>query len=100
MLRVKPSISPAADGVKKDGTAKNRKGQLRFALDKFEDAFDEKDSPFVMLEYSNNRDWIANVARKEIKGRCPHAEIRLQPLSLTSAVHMGPGTWAMAYIPS
>ena len=100
LLRVKPIISPSAEGVKKVGTAKNRKGQLRFALDKFEDAFDEKDSPFVMLEYSNNRDWIANVARKEFQWRCPHAEIRLQPLSLTSAVHMGPGTWAMAYLPS
>ena len=100
LLRVKPIVSPTAEGVKKVGTAKNRNGQLKFALEKFEEAFDENASPFVMLEYSNNYDWVNDVVRKEIKARCPHAEIRLQPLSLTSAVHMGPGTWAMAYIPS
>ncbi len=100
LLRVKPIVSPTAEGVIKVGTAKNRNGQLKFALEKFEEAFDENASPFVMLEYSNNHDWIDNVVRKEIEDRCPHAEIRLQPLSLTSAVHMGPGAWALAYIPS
>ena len=100
LLRVKPIVSPTAEGVIKVGTAKNRKGQLKFALETFEKAFDENDSPFVMLEYSNNYDWVHDVVGKAIKARCPHAETILQPLSLTSAVHMGPGTWAMAYIPS
>ena len=100
LLRVKPIVSPTAEGVIKVGTAKNRKGQLKFALEKFKEAFDENDSPFVMLEYSNNRDWVETVVKREIKARCPQAETILQPLSLTSAVHMGPGTWAMAYIPS
>ena len=100
LLRVKPIVSPTAEGVKKVGTAKNRKGQLKFALERFEEAFDSKDSPFVMLEYSDNYDWVGSVVKTEIETRCPHAEIKLQPLSLTSAAHMGPGTWAMAYIPS
>ena len=100
LLRVKPIVSPTSQGVVKVGTAKNRKGQLKFALEQFEAAFDAKDTPFVMLEYSNNRTWVDAVVRKEIVARCPHAEIIPQPLSLTSAVHMGPGTWAMAYIPS
>ena len=100
LLRVKPIVSPTAEGVKKVGTAKNRKGQLKFALERFEEAFDAKDSPFVMLEYSDNSDWVGSVVKTEIETRCPHAEIKLQPLSLTSAAHMGPGTWAMAYIPS
>lgn len=100
LLRVKPIVSPTAEGVKKVGTAKNRKGQLTFALEKIEEAFDEKDRPFIMLEYSDNYDWVAAVVKKAIASRCPHAEIKLQPLSLTSAAHMGPGTWAMAYIPS
>jgi uncharacterized protein len=100
LLRVKPIVSPTAEGVKKVGTAKNRKGQLRFALEKFSETFDEKDSPFVMLEYSDNYDWVRDVVSKAIKLRCPHSETILQPLSLTSAAHMGPGTWAMAYIPS
>ncbi|MCG6910418.1 MAG: DegV family EDD domain-containing protein [Deltaproteobacteria bacterium] len=100
VLHVKPIVSPMAEGVEKIGTTKNRKGQLRFALERFEEAFDDKASPFVMLEYSDNREWIDSVVRKEISSRCPRAEIRLQPLSLTSAVHMGPGTWAIAFLPS
>ena len=100
LLRVKPIVSPTAEGVKKVGTAKNRKGQLNFALEAFEAAFDAGASPFVMLEYSDNYDWVDTVVKKELATRCPNAEIKLQPLSLTSAVHMGPGTWAMAYIPS
>lgn len=100
VLRVKPIVTPLADGVKKVGVAKHRKGQLNFALERFEETFDKDDTPFVMLEYSDNREWVDHVVKKEIEARCPGADIRLQPLSLTSAVHMGPGTWAMAYIPS
>jgi DegV family protein with EDD domain len=99
LLRVKPIVSPTAEGVIKVGTAKNRKGQLKFALEKFEEAFDKSASPFVMLEYTDNHAWVDKVVKNEIKARCPQAETRLQPLSLTSAVHMGPGTWAMATIP-
>jgi hypothetical protein len=29
----------------------------------------------------------------------PQAEIVLQPLSLTSGAHYGPGTWALAFLP-
>jgi len=100
LLRVKPIVSPTAEGVKKVGTAKNRKGQLKFAIEKFADVFDEKDTPFIMLEFSDNYDWVGTTVKTEIEAICPHAEIKLQPLSLTSAAHMGPGTWAMAYIPS
>jgi DegV family protein with EDD domain len=100
LFRVKPIVSPTAEGVKKVGTAKNRKGQLKFALETFAEAYGEKDTPFVMLEYSDNHTWVDTVVRKEIEARCPRADIKLQPLSLTSAAHMGPGTWAMAYIPS
>jgi fatty acid-binding protein DegV len=100
LLRVKPIVSPTAEGVIKVGTAKNRKGQLKFALEMFQNAFNDNDAPFVMLEYSNNRDWVETVVKRKIEARCPQAETILQPLSLTSAAHMGPGTWAMAYIPS
>ena len=35
----------------------------------------------------------------EIVRRWPEAEIILHPLSLTSGVHMGPGTWGVAFLP-
>jgi len=99
VFHVKPIISPTAEGAKKVGAVKNRDGQLRYALAKLGGAFDSESSPFVMLEYSDNRDWVNETVKKEIQARLPSAEIMLQPLSLTSGVHMGPGTWAVAFLP-
>jgi DegV family protein with EDD domain len=99
VLRVKPVISPIAEGARKVGAVKNRSGQLKYALEKLAGAFDKESAPFIMLEYSDNRDWVKEAVKKEMRARYPSAEIILQPLSLTSGVHMGPGTWAMAYLP-
>ena len=99
VFHVKPIISPTAEGAKKIGAVKNRKGQLTYAMEKLEGAFDSQSSPFIMLEYSDNRDWVNDTVKKEIEVRYPSADIMLQPLSLTSGVHMGPGTWAMAFLP-
>lgn len=99
MFRVKPIISPTAEGAKKVGAVKNRKAQLNFALDRLAAAFDNESSPFIMLEHSDNRNWVNDTVKKEIQGLYPSADIMLQPLSLTSGVHMGPGTWAVAFLP-
>ena len=99
MLHVKPIISPMAEGAKKVGAVKNQADQLKFALKKLEESFTEDSSPLIMLEYSDNRDWVNDTVKKEIQARYPSAEILLQPLSLTSGVHMGPGTWAVAFLP-
>ena len=99
LFNVKPIISPTAEGAKKVGAVKNRKGQLRYALEKLEANFDKASSPFIMLEYSDNLDWVNETVKHEIEVRYPGAKIMLQPLSLTSGVHMGPGTWAMAFLP-
>jgi len=99
MFRVKPIISPTAEGAKKVGAVNNRNAQLKYALDKLEGAFDKESSPFIMLEYSDNHDWVNNTVKTGIQARYPSADIMLQPLSLTSGVHMGPGTWAMAFLP-
>ena len=99
VFHVKPIISPTAEGAKKVGAVKNRKKQLTYALEKLEGAFDNESSPFIMLEYSDNRDWVSDTVKKEIQICYPSADIMLQPLSLTSGVHMGPGTWAMAFLP-
>jgi DegV family protein with EDD domain len=99
MLHVKPIISPMAEGAKKVGAVKNQADQLKFALKKLEESFTGDSSSLIMLEYSDNRDWVNNTVKKEIQARYPSAEILLQPLSLTSGVHMGPGTWAVAFLP-
>ena len=99
MLRAKPIISPVAEGAKKVGMVKNRKEQLAFALKQLEESFTKDSTAFIMLEYSDNFDWVNETVRKGIEALYPLAEIRMQPLSLTSGAHMGPGTWGVAYLP-
>ncbi|MCP4604544.1 MAG: DegV family EDD domain-containing protein [Proteobacteria bacterium] len=50
----------------------------------------------IMMEHTDNRDWIKEV-KKQLEEKLPgDSEIITSPLSSTSAVHMGPGTWGVA----
>ncbi|MEI7673508.1 MAG: DegV family protein, partial [Deltaproteobacteria bacterium] len=122
MLHMKPVISPLPDGAKKVGVVRNRPEQLTFALEKLEAALssgeraDANEAPrraeqntgatpnndiraMIMIEYTDNLEWVTREAQPEITRRWPGAEIILQPMSLTSGAHMGPGTWAVAFLP-
>jgi len=94
-FRLKPIISPMAGGVKKQGVARNQTEQLVFASNRLltEAAADS----LVLLQYSDNKDWVEQVVCAAVKKQLPQAEVLVVPLSLTSGVHMGPGTWAMAF---
>jgi len=94
---MKPVISPLSDGARKVGVVRNQDGQLRFALEKLERARERVG--MIMLEYTDNAAWVTETARSEIARRHPEAEILLQPMSLTAGAHMGPGTWAVAFLP-
>jgi uncharacterized protein len=98
MLHVKPIITPQATGAKKVGTAGNAKAQIRFALEKLSRFYKKNKILFIIVEYSDNRQWVENNVKTKIQLNYPSAEILLQPLSLTSGVHMGPGTWGMAFM--
>ena len=97
LLHVKPIITPTSQGAKKAGQCFNRKGQIEFAMKKLADAFDENTDSLIMLEYTDNQEWVADIVQKEIKGCYTQAEIKLQRMSLTSGVHTGPGTWGVAF---
>jgi DegV family protein with EDD domain len=99
LLHMKPVISPTAQGARQVGVARNRDGQLEFALERLKRRLGHDSSPLIVLEYSDNQAWVNNTARKKVQRRYPLADIVLQPLSLTSGVHMGPGTWAVAFLP-
>ena len=96
---VKPIISPAAEGAVKAGTVRNRSEQVAFALEKLEQGLGQDVGSTIMLEYSDNRRWVEDTVLGEITRRYAAAEVVLQPLSLTSGAHMGPGTWAVAFLP-
>ena len=97
-FHLKPVISPTADGAVKAGTVRNQGEQLEFALEKLAKDLEPDASSLILLEYSDNRQWVEDTVLREIENRYPSAEIVLQPLSLTSGVHMGPGTWGVAYM--
>jgi uncharacterized protein len=98
-LRMKPVISPQAEGAKKVAVVKNREEQIDLALDKLARSLPSDTTAPVMLEYTDNQTWVEETVRPEVVKRFPRVEIILQPLSLTTGVHTGPGTWAVAFLP-
>lgn len=97
MLKMKPVISPQPEGAKKVGVVRHRKDQIKMAMEKLAAALNADSRALIMLEHSDNIDQVKEIG-KEVKKRYPKAEIFLQPLSLTSGAHMGPGTWGIAFL--
>ena len=99
MLHVKPVVSPAADGVKKVGVVRNKDQQINFALSKLKEGLKGAQSPLIMLQYTDNRSLVETEFKRAVEKAFPRAEVFLQPLSLTTGTHCGPGAWAIAYLP-
>jgi len=97
MLRMKPVISPTADGAKKVGIARNNSEQLAFACKRLLESYNENSKQSVILEYSDNRTWVENFVKDAIQTKAASADINICPLSLTSGAHTGPGTWGIAF---
>ncbi len=97
LLHLKPIISPTREGVRKVGLARNQGEQLNFALEKAGREIDNPARAVLLLQYSDNQAWVAEVAKPQFHALLPRAEIMLVPLSLTAGVHMGPGTWSLAF---
>jgi len=98
LLRVKPVITPTPEGATKVGAVRSRRGQLRFALDRLAADLATASGATLLLQYSDNREWVEREAAAALTSAFPIARIRTSPLSLTSGVHMGPGTWAVAFL--
>jgi uncharacterized protein len=99
LLRLKPIVSPTSSGVEKVGMVRSKEKQLDFAVDKLINLGISASSTLIILQYSDNRRWVESVVKTEFSALFPKAEIILSPLSLTSGVHMGPGTWSLAFSP-
>ena len=98
LLHVKPVISPQPQGAQKIATLRDRAGQLRFAAEKLR--LELAAAPgLVLLQYSDNQQWVQDEALPALQKLAPQAEYLIGPLSLTSGVHMGPGTWSLAFLP-
>lgn len=99
LLHMKPIITPLAHGAAKVGMVRTREAQLSFALKRLESCFGPGEAPLILLQYSDNQAWVEDVAARELRSLLPAARILFRPLSLTSGAHMGPGTWAVAFLP-
>jgi DegV family protein with EDD domain len=97
-LRIKPIITPLAKGATKVGVVRSRKQQVKFALERAKLEIRADRPGYIMLEYSDNLAWLDSEIVGEFKALFPLAEVFLQPLSRTSGVHMGPGTWGFAFL--
>ncbi len=97
LLSMKPVISPTSEGVRKVGVVRSSKAQLSFALDRLGERVDRNSAPIILLQYSDNEQWVTGTVEQQVRKLLPEAEILLTPLSLTSGVHMGPGTWSIAF---
>ena len=86
------------EGARKVGVVRSRKDQVRFAMEAMERSLLREDKALIMLEYSDNRPWVEEISHEMAK-RYPKSRIIVHPLSLTSGAHMGPGTWAVAFLP-
>jgi DegV family protein with EDD domain len=98
ILSMKPVITPAADGARKVGLCRARRDQEKFALKFLEQRLKKDEKALILLEYSNNAHELEELLRT-LQIKYPESEIMFVPLSLTSGAHMGPGTWAVAFLP-
>jgi uncharacterized protein len=99
MLKMKPVIRPGCDGAQKVGVVRRRIDQVEFALNHLGEALDSVLPVEILLQYTDNRDWVETQVRHRIQSMLPAARIAVVPMSLTAGAHMGPGTWAVAYLP-
>ena len=98
VLRIKPIVSPFPDGARKIGAVRNLRDQVRFAFRRLEQNIPKDQKATLLLEYSDNRKWLEEEIKPEIERSFPLVQVFLQPLSLTSAVHTGPGSWGVAFL--
>lgn len=99
LLTMKPVITPTSSGVKKLGVVRSRQAQVQFAMDHLRQQWPEDRAPLLLLQYSDNQQWLEEELEPLLRRLLPAAEILVVPLSLTSGVHMGPGTWSLAVAP-
>jgi uncharacterized protein len=99
LLHFKPVITPRAAGVEKIGVVKNHSEQCRFALDHLGQSLKANQFVEILVEYADNLEWVNATVCPQIRARFHKAHVRVVPMSLTSGVHLGPGTWAIAFLP-
>lgn len=99
LLGIRPIISPEAEGVRRLALAHSQAAQRDFVLARLRALAKQGRPELLLLEYSDNEAWVREAMAPQIRAILPDSELQVAPLSLSSSVHMGPGTWALALCP-
>ena len=93
---VKPIVGHGLDGAITYGKVRSHDAAIRDIVDRVADHPGDG-TLIIMVEYTDNLDWLMSQVVPQLAASLPaKTEIVLSPLSSTSAVHMGPGTWGVA----
>lgn len=98
VFHVKPVVTPLAEGVKKVAVVRRAEEQPELLLKTMQAELDPETEFDLMLEFSDNRPRIEGEIMPRLAQAFPNARVTLQPLSLTSGAHMGPGAWGAAWL--
>lgn len=99
LFGLKPIISPQPEGVRKVAVVRSQDAQKDFVCRQMARLARKTRVSLALLQYSDNQDWVQQEVLPQLRTALPASEILVLPLSLTSGVHMGPGTWALAACP-
>jgi DegV family protein with EDD domain len=100
-LHLGPVVSPMPDGARKVAMLRKLDDKLAFACARVAQGFEAtRGRGELLVQYTDNQAWVETVLIPRLHGVVPHATIGLGPLSLTTGAHTGPGTWAVALLPS
>ncbi len=95
LVGARPVIEPRPGGVRK--VAVLRRDDQALALLDAEMAAASSPPEQILLQYTDNRKQVEEMVLPWLRTMAPDAEILIVPLSLTSGVHLGPGTWGVAW---
>ncbi|MBN2192092.1 MAG: DegV family EDD domain-containing protein [Polyangiaceae bacterium] len=98
LLGLKPVITPTPQGARRVAMAKSFEGQLEHARRRLQ-ALPDRGRGLVLLQYTDNEELVRERVLPVLREAASEARIEVGPLSLTTAVHTGPGTWAVAFLP-
>ena len=98
-LGLAPVVSPAPDGARRVALLRNPEARVNFACARVARAFAPMPRGHLLLEYTDNRAFVAGEVMPRLRAAAPQADIELGALSLTTGAHTGPGTWAVAFLP-
>ncbi len=93
-MGVRPIVGHGPDGAITHAKARSHEAALEIVVKMVADHPGE--GPLlVMLEHTDNRPWLDTVREALEHSLTTPFEVIVSPLSSTSAVHMGPGTWGV-----